>query len=128
MVMSVHHKPLGGQRIGNMIVSAHVLTHAMDQHDDARARLVILRGPAIAGELPTVFRTAREHVGVHHRGLAVAPARHRSTLSKNCCDRSCTEALPPHSAYPHIASTRSWSYSGRPTISNTVSLADSMAA
>jgi hypothetical protein len=41
MVMSVHHKPLGGQGIGNVIVSADVLTHAMDQHDGARARLVI---------------------------------------------------------------------------------------
>ena len=128
MVMSVHHKPLGGERIGNVIVSADVLTHAMYQHDDARARLVIMRGPAKAGELPAVVRTAGERAGVHYRGLAVAPARPRSTLSKNCCDRSCTEALPPHSAYPHIASTRSWSYSGRPMISNTVSLADSMAA
>src|ERR1700758_140885 len=67
MVVSVHNKPLVGERIGNVIVSADVLTHAMYQQDDARGRLVVLRVPAIAGELPAVGRTAAERMGSHHR-------------------------------------------------------------
>src|SRR6202008_833020 len=66
MVVSVHNKPLVGERIGNVIVSADVLTHAMYQHDDARARLVILRGPAIPDELRVVGGTAGERAGSDH--------------------------------------------------------------
>jgi hypothetical protein len=31
-----------------MVVSAEVLTHAMDEHDDAYDRLAVVRRPAIA--------------------------------------------------------------------------------
>src|SRR5258708_38194219 len=91
-----------------MVVSAEVLAHAMDKQDDAGFCLAIGRGPAIGGELPAVRGLVGEAVGSHHRapsmGVAVAPFRPRSVLSKNCCDRSITPALPPHSAWPHIAS------------------------
>ena len=36
MVMSIDFKTLGGQRAGNVVVSAEVLAHAMDKYDDAR--------------------------------------------------------------------------------------------
>ena len=57
MVVSVHHKSLGGERSGKMIVSADMFAHAVDQHNGARAGLAVLSGPAIAGELPAVGRT-----------------------------------------------------------------------
>src|ERR1700747_3299956 len=66
--MSVNHKPLRSERVGNMVVSAQVLAHAVDEHDDAGARLAVTSGPPITGELPAVGRTVGEGGGVHHRG------------------------------------------------------------
>jgi hypothetical protein len=89
MVVSVYDVSLGGELVGNVVVSADMLAHAVDQHDDARICSVILRGPAIAGEVPAVGGTIGGLGGFHHRipdqrALAVVPARPRSTLSKNC--------------------------------------------
>jgi hypothetical protein len=66
MVVSVHRKALGGKRVGNMVVPAEVLTHAMDEHDNARTRLAVVSGPAIAGELRAVRGTVREPLGSGH--------------------------------------------------------------
>jgi hypothetical protein len=54
MVMSIDFKTLGGERAGNVVISAEVLAHAMDKHDDARARLAHVSSPAIADKLPAV--------------------------------------------------------------------------
>src|ERR1700730_16206385 len=65
--MSVNRKPLRSERLGDMVVSAEVLGHAVDEHDDAGTRLAPISSPAIADKLPAVRGTVAERVGVHHR-------------------------------------------------------------
>jgi hypothetical protein len=67
MVMSVHRKTLGGERVCDVVVSAEVLAHAMNKHDDAHGHLAPVSGPAIADEVPTVGGTVAKRVGLHHR-------------------------------------------------------------
>ena len=68
VVMSVNRKPPRSERLGDMVVSAQVLAHAMNKHDDARTRLAPISSPATADKLPAVRGTVGERVGVHHRG------------------------------------------------------------
>ena len=66
VVMSVHHKTLGGECVGDMVVSAEVLAHPVHQHDDARGRLVLVSRPAIAGEPRAIGGSVGERVGRDH--------------------------------------------------------------
>ena len=43
VVMAVHRETRRGQRLGNVVVSAQVLTHAVDEHDDACDGLAVVR-------------------------------------------------------------------------------------
>ena len=63
MIMAIDGKTLGGQRSGYVVVSAEVLAHAMNKHDDARTRLAPISSPAIADKLPAVRGTVRRVVG-----------------------------------------------------------------
>jgi hypothetical protein len=65
--MSIDFKTLGGERAGNVVISAEVLAHAMDKYDDARARLAPVSSPAIADKLPAVGGTVAKRVWLHHR-------------------------------------------------------------
>ena len=67
MVMSIDFKTVGGERAGNVVISAEVLAHAMDEYDDALARLAPVSSPAIADKLPAVGGTIAKRVWLHHR-------------------------------------------------------------
>jgi hypothetical protein len=49
VIMPVHQVTCGRERVGDMVVPANVLTHAVEQHHDAGGRLPAVSVPAIGG-------------------------------------------------------------------------------
>ena len=72
MIMAIDGKTLGGQRSGYVVISAEVLAHAMDEHNDSGAPLTPVSRPAITDKLSAVGGTVAKRVWLHHR---VPPAR-----------------------------------------------------
>src|SRR5262245_61698815 len=76
-----------------MVVSAEVLAHAVDEHDDARDGLALVRGPAIARELRAVRGTVGERLGGHHE-VAIRIIRRTLKWSDRKCQASITGRRP----------------------------------
>jgi hypothetical protein len=67
MIMAIDGKTLGGQRSGYVVISAEVLAHAMDEHNDSGAPLAPVSRPAITDKLSAVGGTVAKRVWLHHR-------------------------------------------------------------
>jgi hypothetical protein len=66
MVMSIDRKTLFGQHAGYVVISPHVLAHAVNKHDDPGA-LTLVGIPAISDKLPAVGGAIAKGVWLHHR-------------------------------------------------------------
>ena len=81
VVMSVHRKTMGGECVGDMVVSAEVLAHPVHQHDNARDRLTVLSGPAIAGEPRAIGGSIGERVGhLHSKNIKMVRPKQSSLM------------------------------------------------
>lgn len=62
VVVPVHHITVSCQRVGDVVVSAQVLAHAVHEHDDTGGRLSVIGCPAKTGEPPAVCGLVAERV------------------------------------------------------------------